>query len=180
MAVVAWLAACGKSETNQGAESFVSQGVRKGQVQDNPMKRGVVTSKPHRFASKSKQTTPEKTLHFDWSEPEEEEKKDEPSDPEAKRNYEQELRALVGDPSGCITAEDAEAAPTQVTVHFAATVSSQGIITRVEASSTGLPERAIGCLTKRLDTARFKPVVEDAPRRVEATLTLGRQPKPTE
>jgi hypothetical protein len=91
---------------------------------------------------------------------------------------EAELRALVGDPASCIPRS--ENPPAQLSISVSATVSVTGVVTRREVHGAGLSEDAIECIGARLDSARFRGPVENAPRTIRATLELRWQaPEPT-
>jgi hypothetical protein len=131
--------------------------------------------KKHRFALKAQEQTPTETLHFNTISPEAVAQSSKAIKGESERNYEAELLSLVGDPSVCISSDEAEAAPPKVTVQFNVVVTDQGVISRLEVSSNNLSKSAIECFKKQLSPQRFKPVVEGAPKTIEATLTLLRQ-----
>ncbi|MEM9195440.1 MAG: hypothetical protein AAGF12_40090 [Myxococcota bacterium] len=96
-------------------------------------------------------------------------------EPEA-RDLAAELRQLMGDPGACIpTTLDR----TTVEISVLAFVSSAGIVTRVEASGSGLSEDARQCVEARLDGARFPREVPNAPRSVHTTFQLERRPAET-
>ena len=96
----------------------------------------------------------------------------EPEEPE--RDLSAELRELVGNPSSCLT--DLAPSVTDVTLRVRASTSVTGIVTRSSVTGSGLGEEARECVRSRLDGARFRSPVPDAPRDVTAELALHRDP----
>jgi len=100
----------------------------------------------------------------------------EPEDREPERDLSAELRELVGNPSSCLT--DLSPSVTDVTVRVRASTSVTGIVTRSSVSGGGLSEGTRECVRRRLDGARFRSPVPEAPRDVLADLTLHRDSPP--
>lgn len=98
----------------------------------------------------------------------------EPAEPE--RDLSAELRGMVGDPAGCLA--DVTRSVSDLTVTVRASTSVTGIVTRSSVGGAGLSESARECIRRRLDGARFRGPVPDAPREVTAELVLRRQPPP--
>jgi len=84
------------------------------------------------------------------------------------RDFEAELRRLAGDPASCGSLGPATA---PITIRLAATITSQGVVTRGSASGN-VPSEVEACLTSRIEHGRFRAPVEDAPRRVSAEVRL--------
>lgn len=101
-----------------------------------------------------------------------------PAEPPRPRDLASELRERLGDPSACL--RGVPDLPDEVTVIVDATVTTTGIVTRSYARSSGLPDEAIECIRRRLDGARLRAPVENAPRTISTQLTLRRQPPPAE
>jgi hypothetical protein len=93
-----------------------------------------------------------------------------PTPPGAGRDFESELRVLVGDPSTCFA--DVEAPPETLDIVVAATTTSSGVITRVSATAPNLDADQLRCIERRLGNARFRAPVEAAPRTVVTTVSL--------
>ena len=86
----------------------------------------------------------------------------------AERDLAAELRSIAGDPASCGSLGPATG---PITIRLAATVTSQGVVTRASASGN-VPAAIEGCLTRRIEHGRFRAPVEDAPRRVRAEIRL--------
>ena len=97
-----------------------------------------------------------------------------PPTPPTPRNFEGELRSLVGDPTSCGDLGGREV----VAIQLRATVTDNGVITR--AGVSGVPAETAACLRQRLEAARFAGPVERAPRTITATLELRGQRTVTE
>jgi hypothetical protein len=98
-----------------------------------------------------------------------------PREPE--RDLAAELRERVGDPSACLNA--LVDLPAEVSISIEATVTTTGIVTRSYARGAGVPDDALECVRRRLDTARLRAPIPNAPRNITTTLTLRRQPPPS-
>ena len=103
--------------------------------------------------------------------------------PEAQRPPERdlsaELRTLAGDPSSCLSG--ISDLPDEIAITVEATVTATGVITRSYARGGGIPEDAVECVRRRLDGARMRAPIENAPRSVTAILELRRRaPEKTE
>ena len=96
---------------------------------------------------------------------------EEPRAPE--RDLAAELRTLAGDPSSCLSA--VADLPDAVSITLEATVTTSGVVTRSYARGPGIPDDAIECVRRRLDGARMRAPIENAPRTVTTTLELRRQ-----
>lgn len=99
------------------------------------------------------------------------------------RNYSAELTDLLGKTvPACLTS----LAPSTntVSVQVTAQVMPSGTISRAEAQGTGLTPTALACVKKAVGVLQLKGPVSDAPRSVQASLTLQAQrpanaPQPT-
>jgi hypothetical protein len=116
---------------------------------------------------------------FRWIEETRAAKTDAPSEaasPDAgKRDYGAELRAAVGDPSGCLTARTGADIPKAISIEVEAYVMAAGNVSRGYARSPQLVAEELECIRKRIEPLRFRPPIDDAPRAVRATLTLALQ-----
>ena len=74
------------------------------------------------------------------------------------RDLPAELRALIGDPSGCLTAED-RALTSDIVFEAEAHVIASGMVTRASVSSPVASQQASDCVARRLDAAYFRPPV---------------------
>jgi len=84
------------------------------------------------------------------------------------RDYAAELRRIAGDPSSC---GELGPATSDITIRLSAMVTSQGVVTRGSANGP-VPAEVQACLQRRIERGRFRAPVEDAPRRVAATIEL--------
>lgn len=84
------------------------------------------------------------------------------------RDYESELRALVGDPITCMPQG---ARPARVSIQVSVVATESGVISRSNVTSQEIQEAA-RCVAGRLNSARFRGPVEDAPRTVTTTFDL--------
>jgi hypothetical protein len=100
-----------------------------------------------------------------------------PEQAKIERNYEAELRSLIGNPVECLEPRTSDQAPDAITVSLEAHITVNGVISRSSASSPLLTNIELSCIKKRIDVARFSAPVEDAPRTVTATIVLH-QTKP--
>lgn len=85
-----------------------------------------------------------------------------------RRDYEEELRTLAGDPVTCLTAGLEN---DRVTIALSAIVTESGVISRVSATSSD-DASAATCIARRLERARFTAPIPDAPRTVTTSLEL--------
>ncbi|MCS6858049.1 MAG: hypothetical protein NZM37_10100 [Sandaracinaceae bacterium] len=91
--------------------------------------------------------------------------------PSAPRDLGAELARLIGDPSPCITLEQAEAHSKNnqpISFSVAATVLPSGRLQRAEVR--GLPPSSSDCIRKRIEGLSFPQPIEGAPRRISTTL----------
>jgi len=84
------------------------------------------------------------------------------------RDFAAELRSIAGNPASC---GSLGLATQPITIRLAATVTSQGVVTRGSASGN-VPAEIEACLTQRIEHGRFRAPVEEAPRRVSAEIRL--------
>jgi len=114
---------------------------------------------------------------FRWPEETKAAKADIPSEatpPDAgTRDYGAELRAALGDPSGCLTARTGPDIPKQISIDVEAYVMATGNISRSYVRSPQLVAEELECIRRRLEPLRLRPPIDDAPRSVRATLTLA-------
>jgi hypothetical protein len=89
-----------------------------------------------------------------------------------KRDYGAELRAALGDPSGCLAARTGPDAPREIGIEFEAHVMAAGNVSRGYVRSPQLVAEELECLRKRIEPLRLRPPIDDAPRTVRATLKL--------
>jgi hypothetical protein len=114
---------------------------------------------------------------FRWLDETRAAKLDKPADtasPDAgKRDYDAELRAAVGDPSGCLRARTGPDIPRQISIEVEAHVMAAGNISRSYVRSPQLAAEELECIRKRIEPLHLRPPIDDAPRSVRATLTLA-------
>jgi hypothetical protein len=91
-----------------------------------------------------------------------------------RRDPAEELRALIGDPSGCLTEED-RLIERDIAFDVSATVLSSGIPSTVTVSSAGISEQAIACVRRRVVPARFDPF--ESMTTIQASVVLRRMPE---
>lgn len=90
------------------------------------------------------------------------------------RDLAAELRALAGSPASCADGVDLSHAPAQLTVSLEAHVTPAGVVSRASASVSGAPQALADCMRRRIEAGHFTSPVLDAPRSVQATLTVNR------
>ena len=154
---------------------------------DNRLIDGVPKEEPPQVKTKSsvKQTndyqpatkpslTPEEPL----SNPQTEETEQRENSTEEERELEAELRSLIGDPMSCLSPEPGTEMPDTIEIDLEAYVTTNGVVSRSGVRSSYLSNTALTCVKARIDNARFRAPVADAPRAIRTTVTL-RQVKPT-
>ncbi|NOY91050.1 MAG: hypothetical protein GXP55_07535, partial [Deltaproteobacteria bacterium] len=87
-----------------------------------------------------------------------------------------ELRAALGNPSGCIP-RGAANLPQHATLRVDAHVSVTGIVTRAYASTPGFPPEMASCLARRAEGLHLRGPIPDAPRVVHASLEIAAAPR---
>lgn len=96
---------------------------------------------------------------------------------EKKRDYGAELVRAVGGAEGCVKPRAADAPlPTTVSISLEAYVLESGAISRGYARSSSLTPEELACVKTRIEHARLGPAVEEAPRRIDATVELTFKP----
>ncbi len=100
------------------------------------------------------------------------EKTGEKGESEKERDYEAELRGLVGNPLACFAPRASDQAPESVSISLEAHVTSSGVVSRAYASSTALSPQELTCLRQRMERAHFRAPVPDAPRTVRTTIEV--------
>lgn len=89
---------------------------------------------------------------------------------EAPRNYGNDLRAAIGDISGCLDVQTAAAQRGALSVSVSATALPSGRLQRATVSAGSLPRPAIDCIRARVESASIPQPIEGAPRTVSTTL----------
>jgi len=90
---------------------------------------------------------------------------------ETRRDLSAELRAAMGDPSGCIPA-GASGLPSAGVVNVDVHVSVTGIVTRARASASGFPAEMATCLTTRAQHLHLRGPIPGAPRQVSTRIEI--------
>lgn len=90
--------------------------------------------------------------------------------PPAARHYGDELRAALGDVSGCLDAQTAARLGGALSVSVSATALPSGRLQRASVSAGGLPAPALACIRARVEAASLAPPIDGAPRSVSTTL----------
>ncbi len=92
---------------------------------------------------------------------------------EKKRDYGAELVRAVGGAEGCVKPRAPDAPlPTTVSISLEAYVLESGAVSRGYARSSSLTPEELDCVKTRIEHARLGPAVEEAPRRIDATVEL--------
>lgn len=94
-------------------------------------------------------------------------------EPPAPRDFGGDLRAAIGDISGCLDAPTAAALSGSLSVGVSATAMPSGRLQRASVSAGSLPQPARDCILARVEAARLATPVEGAPRSVSTTLRFG-------
>lgn len=90
------------------------------------------------------------------------------------RNLEIELQSLVGNPIGCLSPQSGAQAADKINLALEAYVTANGIVSRSSVKSSHLSNIELACIKKRIDSARFRAPIVDAPRAIRTTATLKR------
>jgi hypothetical protein len=143
--------------------------------EDSSPRPRTVTALSHAPASQAKGKAPaplipQEILELEPRAADDEAKAEEEEEPE--RDYSAELRNAFGSPLGCLRQRTAAEAPSELAIELSATVMTGGNISRSDVSSAQLEAEELRCLESQLETRRLPGEVEDAPRSVQATITL--------
>jgi hypothetical protein len=89
---------------------------------------------------------------------------------EKKRDLSAELRDALGRPTSCLDLAKAAEAGGKLSIRVSAYVAPSGRITRASVSAQGQPDESLRCIEKQALAVRMQEPIEDAPRRVDATI----------
>jgi hypothetical protein len=103
---------------------------------------------------------------------------DKPKEEEKERDYSRELQTAIGSPLGCLKPRPSDRAPPEIVIHIGAHVMPSGGVGRAEVSSPQLDADEVKCVRQLAEARRLSPPIEDAPRRVDATIRLEPKPAP--
>lgn len=98
--------------------------------------------------------------------------------PAPERDLPGELSVAFGVPSGCLDADAVRANAPRLDLTVGAYVSTTGLVTRADVAGGTLSDEARACLVRHTEALRFAGPVPDAPRRVNARVTLALRPPP--
>ena len=101
-------------------------------------------------------------------------KKSEPREDatEKERNLEAELRSLIGNPMQCLSLKSDDKVPDTIEIALEAYVTANGIVSRSSVRSPYLSNIVLSCVKERIDNARFRAPIDDAPRAIRTTVAL--------
>lgn len=91
---------------------------------------------------------------------------------EKERNLEAELRSLIGNPMQCLSLKSDDKVPDTIEIALEAYVTANGIVSRSSVRSLYLSNPVLSCVKERIDNARFRAPIDDAPRAIRTTVTL--------
>lgn len=99
-------------------------------------------------------------------------------EPAKDRDYGAELKAGMGSPISCLKPRlRTDKTPDKITISLTASVMGSGGVSRGEVRSSVLGPTEIDCIRRRLEQQRLAPPIDDAPRRVTASIELVLQKK---
>lgn len=88
------------------------------------------------------------------------------------RDLPDELRALIGNPTSCLTGHVADGTPS-LQLSITAYVTSSGIITRAEAAAAPLDADGRRCVEEQIEGRRMRGPIPDAPRAIRTSVALA-------
>ena len=96
------------------------------------------------------------------------------------RDLPSELRALLGQPTGCLDLAAAEAGGGKITISAVAHVSPTGRVTRATVDAPNQPASALRCFEQRLTSGTLKGPIPNAPVEITTTLAIEISVQPTQ